>query len=98
MPRHPLGSGSENWTALEREFWRQPDGGGFAPCIEFGGQFKREGVAVVNDRERYLIVVVSGGVNQQRNQIVDSVVMARVLGAALVLPVMQVNPIWEDER
>jgi hypothetical protein len=44
------------------------------------------------------MVVVSGGMNQQRNQIVDAVVIARILGAALVVPVLQVNVIWGDER
>lgn len=87
-----------NFTALEAAFWKQPDGAGFVPCIEFSGEFKRESAQVVAQREKYLMVVVSGGVNQQRNQIVDSVVMARILGASLVLPIMQVNPIWEDER
>ena len=44
------------------------------------------------------MVVVSGGLNQQRNQIVDAVVIARILGAALVVPILQVNVIWGDER
>jgi hypothetical protein len=57
-----------------------------------------ESVQAVAQREKYLMVVVAGGLNQQRNQIVDAVVIARILGATLVLPIMQVNPIWEDER
>lgn len=44
------------------------------------------------------MVVASGGLNQQRNQIVDAVVIARILEAALVVPVLQVNLIWGDER
>ncbi|XP_028117973.1 O-fucosyltransferase 37-like [Camellia sinensis] len=43
------------------------------------------------------MVVVSGGLNQQRNQIIDAVVIARILEAALVVPVLQVNHIWGDE-
>ncbi|KAL2538244.1 putative serine/threonine-protein kinase [Forsythia ovata] len=43
------------------------------------------------------MVVVSGGMNQRRNQIVDAVVIARILGAALVVPILQVNVIWGDE-
>ncbi|KAL2538262.1 putative serine/threonine-protein kinase [Forsythia ovata] len=35
------------------------------------------------------MVVVSGGMNQRRNQIVDAVVIARILGAALVVPILQ---------
>ncbi|KAG0619296.1 hypothetical protein M758_4G129700 [Ceratodon purpureus] len=87
----------KNLTALETAFWKQPDGAGYVPCIDFTTEFKSESVQVVEQREKYLIVVVSGGLNQQRNQIVDSVVMARILGAALVVPIMRVDPIWEDE-
>lgn len=89
---------SANLSALEAAFWKQPDGGGFVPCIEPSEEYKRESVSLIAQRDKYLMVVVSGGVNQQRNQIVDSVVMARILDAALVVPIMQVNPIWEDER
>ncbi|CAA2978073.1 Cytochrome c6, chloroplastic [Olea europaea subsp. europaea] len=42
-------------------------------------------------------MVVSGGMNQQRNQIVDAVVIERTIGAALVMPILQVSVIWGDE-
>ena len=45
-----------------------------------------------------MVVVASGGLNQQRNQIVDAVVVARILEAASVVPILQVNLIWGDER
>ncbi|KAI3977420.1 hypothetical protein MKX01_000333, partial [Papaver californicum] len=35
--------------------------------------------------------------NQQRNQIVDAIVIARILGASLVVLILQVNVIWGDE-
>ncbi|CAA3003539.1 O-fucosyltransferase 20-like [Olea europaea subsp. europaea] len=41
--------------------------------------------------------MVSGGMNQQRSQIVDAVEIARIIGAALVMPILQVNVIWGDE-
>lgn len=44
-----------------------------------------------------MMAVVSGGLNQQRNQIIDAVVIARILGAVLVVPVLQVNQVWGDE-
>lgn len=87
-----------NGSARERWLWKQPDGAGLVGCIEFSPAFELESARVVAQRERYLMVVVNGGLNQQRNQIVDSVVMAAVLGASLVLPIMEVNPIWDDER
>jgi hypothetical protein len=94
-PRHVDAS---NMTALERSFWQQPDGAGFVGCIQFTPAFQQESAKVVAQRDKYLMVAVNGGLNQQRNQIVDSVVMARVLGASLVIPILEVNPIWEDER
>ncbi|XWS45682.1 hypothetical protein CRYUN_Cryun14cG0000800 [Craigia yunnanensis] len=81
----------------ESEFWRQPDGMGYRPCLDFSTEYRRAGEAIVKDTSKYLLVVVSGGMNQQRNQIVDAVVTARILGAALVVPILQVNVIWGDE-
>jgi len=88
---------SSNLTRLEQEFWQQPDGQGFKPCIQFSDEYKQESEQIVAQREKYVMVVVNGGLNQQKNQIVDAVVMARILGANLVLPFMQINQIWEDE-
>lgn len=79
------------------EFWEQPDGLGYRPCLEFSKEYKKTSLEIVEDRTKYLMVVVSGGMNQQRNQIVDAVVIARILGAALVVPILQVNVIWGDE-
>lgn len=79
------------------EFWKQPDGLGYKPCLGLTREYKRESIEIVKDRRKYLMVVVSGGLNQQRNQIVDAVVIARILGAALVVPILQVNVIWGDE-
>ncbi|XP_010544540.1 PREDICTED: uncharacterized protein At1g04910 [Tarenaya hassleriana] len=81
----------------ESDFWRQPDGMGYKPCLGFSTQYKRESSTILKNRWKYLLVVVSGGMNQQRNQIVDAIVIARILGASLVVPVLQVNVIWGDE-
>ncbi|KAL8092116.1 O-fucosyltransferase 20-like [Apium graveolens] len=79
------------------EFWKQPDGLGYRPCLDFSREYVKDSVGIMKDRSKYLVVVVSGGMNQQRNQIVDAVVIARILGAALVVPILQVNVIWGDE-
>ncbi|KEH33185.1 GDP-fucose protein O-fucosyltransferase [Medicago truncatula] len=79
------------------EFWKKPNGLGYKPCLSFSNDYRRQSERVLKDRRKYLMVVVSGGMNQQRNQIVDAVVIARILGAALVVPVLQVNVIWGDE-
>lgn len=81
----------------ESEFWKQPDGLGYKPCLKFSREYSRWSEQIVKNRRKYLLVVVSGGMNQQRNQIVDAVVIARILGAALVVPILQVNVIWGDE-
>ncbi|XP_057515217.1 O-fucosyltransferase 20-like [Amaranthus tricolor] len=78
-------------------FWKQPDSFGYKPCLTFSQEYKKTSPDILKDRTKYLMVVVSGGMNQQRNQIVDAVVIARILGAALVVPVLQVNIIWGDE-
>ncbi|KAK4372199.1 hypothetical protein RND71_007583 [Anisodus tanguticus] len=79
------------------EFWKQPDGLGYRPCLDISSEYRKTSLDNVKGRTRYLLVVVSGGMNQQRNQIVDAVVIARILGAALVVPILQVNVIWGDE-
>ncbi|KAI9074696.1 hypothetical protein K1719_043350 [Acacia pycnantha] len=82
----------------ESEFCKQPDGLGYRPCLGFSKEFRTESEKIVKEKRKYLMVVVAGGLNQQRNQIVDAVVIARILGAALVVPILKVNVIWGDER
>lgn len=97
----PVDSLLPTWSAgggEEDEFWKQPDGMGYRPCLDFSPEYKAATGVIKKDRRKYLMVVVSGGLNQQRNQIVDAVVIARILGAALVVPILQVNVIWGDER
>ncbi|EOA32129.1 hypothetical protein CARUB_v10015380mg [Capsella rubella] len=79
------------------EFWKQPDGLGYKPCLDFSIGYRRESKKIATERRRYLMVVVSGGLNQQKIQIVDAVVIARILGAVLVVPILQINLIWGDE-
>ncbi|KAF6161399.1 hypothetical protein GIB67_009278 [Kingdonia uniflora] len=95
LPAHVI-SGN-NMTEEKREFWRQPDGAGYRPCLEFDIKYRRSSAKISKEKRRYLVVVASGGLNQQRNQIVDAVVIARILEAALVIPILQVNLIWGDE-
>ncbi|XP_030972511.1 O-fucosyltransferase 37-like isoform X1 [Quercus lobata] len=86
-----------NVSEEEREFWEQPDGLGYKPCLDFSIGYRKASLKISKEKRRFLVVVASGGLNQQRNQIVDAVVIARILGAALVVPVLQVNLIWGDE-
>lgn len=90
-------SGKVGEEADGSQFWKQPDGLGYRPCLDLTTKYKRASEGIVKDRTKYLLVMVSGGMNQQRNQIVDAVVIARILGAALVVPILQVNVIWGDK-
>ncbi|KAG6747172.1 hypothetical protein POTOM_049553 [Populus tomentosa] len=94
LPLHPV---TGNVSKEEKEFWEQPDGEGYKPCLDFSLKYRKASARISKERRRFLVVVASGGLNQQRNQIVDAVVIARILEAALVVPVLQVNPIWDDE-
>ncbi|KAK2386375.1 O-fucosyltransferase family protein [Trifolium repens] len=92
-----LGAKGSKGFEKKNEFWKQPNGLGYKPCLSFSRDYRKQNEEIFKDRRKYLMVVVSGGMNQQRNQIVDAVVIARILGAALVVPVLQVNVIWGDE-
>ncbi|KAJ6688325.1 O-FUCOSYLTRANSFERASE 37 [Salix koriyanagi] len=86
LPLHPV---TGNVSKEEKEFWEQPDGGGYKPCLDFNLKYRKASARISKERRRFLVVVASGGLNQQRNQIVDAVVIARILEAALVVPVLQ---------
>ncbi|KAI3455004.1 hypothetical protein Pfo_011667 [Paulownia fortunei] len=96
LPAHGVAA-NPNISAVEREFWRQPDGEGYRPCLHFSLEYRKASAKISKEKRKFLVVVVSGGLNQQRNQIVDAVVISRILEAALVVPVLQVNRIWGDE-
>ncbi|KAK6148111.1 hypothetical protein DH2020_019023 [Rehmannia glutinosa] len=88
LPAHGVPA-NQNLTSVEREFWRQPDNQGYRPCLAFSLDYRKASAKISKEKRKFLVVVVSGGLNQQRNQIVDAVVIARILGAALVVPVLQ---------
>lgn len=91
------------------EFWRWAQATTTVhaqPCLSFSESYRNTSsdqdtttaTAPAPAPGKYMIAVVSGGLNQQRNQIIDAVVVARILKAALVVPVLQVNQVWGDER
>ncbi|KAI3414413.1 O-fucosyltransferase family protein, partial [Psidium guajava] len=81
----------------ESSFWEQPEGMGYRGCLVWSKDYRQRSERIVKERRKYVMVVVAGGINQQRNQIVDAVVIARILEAVLVVPVFQVNVIWGDD-
>ncbi|KAA8542145.1 hypothetical protein F0562_023297 [Nyssa sinensis] len=94
LPAHGI---ARNLSEEGKDFWKQPAEEGYRPCLDFGIEYRRASARISKEKKRFLVVVVSGGLNQQRNQIIDAVVIARILEAALVVPVLQVNHIWGDD-
>ncbi|KAI9384674.1 hypothetical protein POPTR_012G095166v4 [Populus trichocarpa] len=93
----PLLPVTGNVSKEERGFWGQPDGEGYKPYLHFSLKYRKASARIAKERRLFLVVVASGGLNHRRNQIVYAVVIARNLEAALVAPVLKVNPIWGDE-
>ncbi|QHO04460.1 hypothetical protein HN51_060852 [Arachis hypogaea] len=49
------------------EFWKQPDGLGNKSCLSFSRDYRRVSEGIMKNRRKYLMVVVSGGMNQLKN-------------------------------
>ncbi|CAI5491876.1 unnamed protein product [Closterium sp. Naga37s-1] len=83
------------WSEKERRLWEQPPSLGLKPCLRHSRTYRNHSTEALN-RGRYLMAVVTGGLNQMRLQIGNAVVIARILRAVLVVPVLQENNIWHD--
>lgn len=71
---------SDLWAPLADEGWR--------PCVASSkASWSSEG---------YIQVFLDGGLNQQRMGICDAVAVAKILNATLVIPHLEINPVWKD--
>lgn len=84
----PRGGGSS-----KHDLWRSRLANNFYGCSNASKKFEAE----VNTRpNRYLAIVTSGGLNQQRTGIIDAVVAAHILNATLIVPKLDQKSFWKD--
>ncbi|XP_021642767.1 O-fucosyltransferase 31 isoform X2 [Hevea brasiliensis] len=74
---------SELWSPLPYQGWIPCSGQSTVPSLP-----KKSG--------GYIQVFLDGGLNQQRMGICDAVAVAKILNATLVIPHLEVNPVWQD--
>ncbi|XP_054809633.1 O-fucosyltransferase 39 isoform X1 [Prosopis cineraria] len=74
---------SNLWSPLESQGWKT--------CV------KPSNVPSLPEKsEGFIQVFLDGGLNQQRMGICDAVAVAKILNATLVIPYLEVNPVWRD--
>ncbi|KAM7519743.1 hypothetical protein LguiB_018705 [Lonicera macranthoides] len=74
---------SDLWMPLANQGWK--------PCVE-----STTASALGEESQGYIQVFLDGGLNQQRMGICDAVAVAKILNATLVIPHLEVNPVWKD--
>ncbi|KAL8476283.1 hypothetical protein ACS0TY_028814 [Phlomoides rotata] len=87
------------WSALQRqtsaeqqaELWTPLPDQGWKPCLRPDGS-----ASLPEKSEGYIQVFLDGGLNQQRMGICDAVALAKILNATLIIPHLEVNPVWKD--
>ncbi|CAN4105115.1 unnamed protein product [Withania somnifera] len=77
-----------------RDLWSSRNSKFFYGCSNASSKFAK--AKVITHPNRYLLIVTSGGLNQQRTGITDAVVAARILNATLVVPKLDKTSFWKD--
>ncbi|KAK8699929.1 hypothetical protein V6N13_018337 [Hibiscus sabdariffa] len=90
LPLHSLATG-EN---LDHDLWSSSRSKFYYGCSNASEMFQTADVKT--HPNRYLLISTSGGLNQQRTGIVDSVVAAYILNATLVIPKLDQRSYWKD--
>ncbi|KAM0022091.1 putative GDP-fucose protein O-fucosyltransferase [Helianthus debilis subsp. tardiflorus] len=81
----------ENLSKQQSDLWTPLVNQGWKPCIA-----STSTSSSVSDSSGYIQVFLDGGLNQQRMGICDAVAVAKILNATLVIPYLEVNPVWKD--
>ncbi|GJN34027.1 hypothetical protein PR202_gb22660 [Eleusine coracana subsp. coracana] len=94
-PMHPLLlNEASRWTIPDeqkRDLWSPLPYQGWKPCFKSSSSH-----ALPLESSGYIQVFLDGGLNQQRMGICDAVAVAKILNATLVIPHLEVNPVWKD--
>ncbi|KAK7840136.1 o-fucosyltransferase 1 [Quercus suber] len=78
------------------ELWRSADFGGWRPSSAPRSDWPPP--PAPSESNGYLRVRCNGGLNQQRSAICNAVLAARIMNATLVLPELDANSFWHDDR
>ncbi|KAJ0751582.1 putative GDP-fucose protein O-fucosyltransferase [Helianthus annuus] len=85
--------------ALHQEISEKLQSDLWSPLVYQGWKPCRDSAVVPFNPEKsrgYIQVFLDGGLNQQRMGICDAVAVAKILNATLVIPHLEVNPVWQD--
>ncbi|KAL3371661.1 hypothetical protein AABB24_008281 [Solanum stoloniferum] len=93
MHSHLLNRALQQQTskAQEAELWSPLPNQGWEACAD-----KQDTQSLGRKSQGYIQVFLDGGLNQQRMGICDAVAVAKILNATLVIPYLEVNPVWQD--
>ncbi|CAN0845426.1 O-fucosyltransferase 6, partial [Linum grandiflorum] len=80
--------------SLGRDLWSSPSSEFFFGCSNASEKFRT--AEKKTEPDRYLLIVTSGGLNQQRTGITDAVVAAYILNATLIVPKLDQTSFWKD--
>ncbi|GMY06968.1 O-fucosyltransferase 31-like [Fagus crenata] len=93
-PRHLalLHSALQRQTSVQQQsrLWSPLANQGWKPCAE------TTKVPLPEKSQGYIQVFLDGGLNQQKMGICDAVAVAKIMNATLVIPHLEVNPVWQD--
>ncbi|XP_024028817.1 O-fucosyltransferase 31 [Morus notabilis] len=96
MHLHLLNGALERHTSVQQQknLWSPLANQGWRPCLDFEGP--RDVPLSLKKSNGYIQVFLDGGLNQQKMGICDAVAVAKILNATLVIPHLDVNPVWQD--